>query len=226
MCRFPFILGVVLGLCLMSEWSWAERAYVTDSFKITLRTGPSTENKIIIMLSSGQPLEVMDSRDDWSYVRLLENGEITNEGWVLSRFLITRLPWETRAASLIEENTRLKEKVTPLENELSDALRREQELAKKLQDATEALQKLKDKYESLEHGATDYLKLKATYTDTRSRLETIQKEIQGLSEENKRLKSFQRNRWFITGAAVLLCGLIIGLMLGRHQRKRRSSLSY
>lgn len=226
MYRFQFILGIVLALCLMSQWSWAEKAYVTDSFRITLRTGPSVENKIIAMLPSGQPLEVMDSLGDWSHVRLLESGESSKEGWVLSRFLITRLPWEMRASSLIEENTGLKEKVTPLEKKLSDAVRGEQELAIKLQDVTEALQKLEKNYESLKQGAAGYLKLKATYTATRSKLEIIQKEIQGLTEENKKLRSTQRNKWFITGAAVLLCGLIIGLVLGRQQRKRRSSLYY
>lgn len=226
MYRFAFVSAVVLGLCLMSQWSWAEKVYVTDSFKITLRTGPSLDNKIIAMISSGQALEIMDSLEDWTYVRVLKNGESDKEGWVLSRFLITRLPWEMQASALIEENANLKEKVTPLEKKLSEAVRREQEYATRLQDTAESLEKLKKKYESLEKGAAGYLKLKATHTATQSKLETIQKEIQGLTEENKGLKSSQRNRWFITGAAVLLCGLIIGLVLGRQQRKRRSSLFY
>jgi len=44
---------------------------VTDSFKVTLRTGPSSENKIIAMPSSGQPVKVLDSRGNWSHLRLL-----------------------------------------------------------------------------------------------------------------------------------------------------------
>lgn len=223
MRRFQLILGVILGVCLMGQSSWASKAYVTDSFKVTLRTGPSIENKVIAMPSSGQPVEVLDSNDDWSYVRLLGHGEGNKEGWMLSRYLVTRLPWEMQAGSLKDENTRLKEKLPRIEEKLSEALRHEQNLAIRLQDKTKALHRLQNDYEALKRGAAEYLKLKAGYTETRSTLETTQKEVQRLTEENERLRSSQRNRWFAIGALVLLCGLIIGLLIGRQQKKPRSS---
>ena len=40
----------------ITQQGWATKAYVIDSFEITLRTGPSNENKIIAMLFSGRPL--------------------------------------------------------------------------------------------------------------------------------------------------------------------------
>ncbi len=226
MYRLKFILGVVLGLCMMSQLSWAQKAYVTDTLRITLRTGPSVENKIIEILTSGQSLEVLDSLGDWSHVRLLENGESTKEGWLLSRFLITRLPWEVLARSLIEENTGLQEKLIPAEIKMSEALSREQTLTTKLRDTTEALRKLGKEYESLKQGAEGYLKLRATHRATRSELESLKKDFRVVTDENRELRSSQRNKWFATGAIVLLCGLLIGLVLGRQQKKRRSSLQY
>ncbi len=226
MHKFQFILGAVFGLCMLSQPIWAQQAYVTDSFKITLRTGPSVENKIIEMLSSGQSLEVIDSLGDWSHVRPLERGESTKEGWVLSRFLITRLPWEMLASSLLEENTGLQEKLIPTEIKMGEALRREQKLTTQLADTTEALRKLREKYEALKQGAAQYVQLKAIHRATRSQLEGIQKEFQRVTDENKKLRSSQRNKWFATGAIVLLCGLLIGLVLGRQQKKRRSALQY
>ena len=226
MYRFPFILGVILGLCMVSQWSWAEKAYVADSFNITFRSGPSVENKIIDILLSGQPLEVLDSLGDWSHVQLLENGQVTKEGWVLSRYLMTRQPWKIQADSLVEENTRLKEQLTPAENKLSEALGREQMLTMKLQDRTEALRKTSEEYESLKQESKEYLRLRATYRATRSQLEIIQKDFQVVTEEIKNLRSSQRNKWFVTGALVLLCGLLMGLILGRRRKKRPSSLYY
>ncbi|NIM96644.1 MAG: TIGR04211 family SH3 domain-containing protein [candidate division Zixibacteria bacterium] len=219
MSRFQFILGLILGLCLISQQSWAEKAYVTDSFKITFRTGPGVGNKIISMLSSGQPVEVLDSLGDWSHVRLLESGETAKEGWVLTRFLVSRLPWELRASSLVEENTRLKERLTPVQKRLSEAVRREQDLAVKLRKSTEALHKLEKEYESLKKGATQYLDLKSTHDTTRSKLESVQKEFQDVTKENERLKSSQRNKSFAIGALVLLTGLIVGVAFGRQQKK-------
>ena len=74
MVRCGFFWSIVLGFCLTGQWSWAEKAYVTDSLKVTFRTGPSTENKIVSMLSSGQPVEVLESQEKWTHVRLLGNG--------------------------------------------------------------------------------------------------------------------------------------------------------
>ena len=124
---------------------------------------------------------------------------------------------------LKDESARLKEKLPGVEEKLSEALRHEQNLAMSLQDKAKALHKLQNDYESLKRGAAEYLKLKAAYKETRSTLETTQKEAQRLARENERLSSSQRNKWIAIGALVLLCGLLIGLVIGRQQKKTRSS---
>ena len=220
---YRIILGVILVFCLVGPGHGADRAYVTDSYKITFRTGPSLENKIISMLSSGQPLDVLETTDEWSHVRILEKGESALEGWVLSRYLTTRIPWEIQANALMKENSKLKEKLNPLEGELDIATRRGQELAAKLQKTTIALQKLEKEYESLKQGAAGYLKLRDTHSVIESRLDSSQKEVQRLADENVRLRSSERNKWFAIGALVLLCGFVIGMVIGRQQKKRRSS---
>jgi SH3 domain protein len=181
---------MTLGLCLTAQTGWATKAYVTDTFRISLRRGPSIENKILKFLPSSQPVEVFESQEGWSRVRPLESGQGSIEGWVLSRYLITRPPWETQARSLKKENDQLKEKLARIENEWDESLKRE---------------------------IGDYLKIKAGH-------ETTQETLQRLTKENESLRSSQRNKWFATGALVLLCGLMIGLMVGRQQKKRRSAL--
>jgi SH3 domain protein len=44
-----------------------------------------------------------------------------------------------------------------------------------------------------------------------------------LRKEHEQLQSSQMNRWFATGALVLLCGLLLGVMVGRQQKTRKSS---
>jgi SH3 domain protein len=216
------LVVMTLGLCLLSETSWATRAYVTDSFEITLRTGPSTQNKVIAMPASGEAVEVLESVDEWSHVRFLGREGGTAEGWVLSRYLIERMPWEMQARTLKAENTQLKEKLAQIESEHQETNQREQELSKELEKNLEDFKNLQSEYDSLKQGATDYLKLKASYEAVKAKLETIQASAQTLSKENERLKNSQRNRWFATGALVLLVGLVIGLVVGRKQKKRKS----
>jgi SH3 domain protein len=219
---FRVILMLILGLCLISETSWATRAYITDSFEITLRTGPSSQNKVIAMPASGEAVEILNSQDDWSNVRLLGRQRGAVEGWVLSRYLIERLPWEMQARTLQAENTRIKERLEQIESDQGETTRREQELTKELKKNVDALKNLKGEYDSLKRGASDYLKLKKNYDATRTELETTQKTAQSLTKENERLRYSQRNKWFATGALVLLVGLIIGLVLGRKEKKRKS----
>ena len=223
MNRLRFILGLVFVVCMVIQSSWATTAYISDSFEITLRTGPSIENKIIAMPSSGQPLEVLDAQGDWTHVRMHKADGDTVEGWVLTRYLSTRLPWKVQAEALSAENASLREKLAYAEKGLKEATAGEQDLAAELKERTEALENLRAEYDSLRRRAADYLKLEAAYEANRSKLETGEADVQRLTEEIKQLRSSKRNRWFLTGALVLLSGLIIGLVIGRQQRRRRSS---
>ena len=93
MKRYWLIIIIILGFCLMVQKSWAETFYVTDSFRISFRSGPGIENRILKFLHSGAQVEVLETGEEWTRVRLLdpEGGELT--GWVLSRYLMNREPW-------------------------------------------------------------------------------------------------------------------------------------
>ena len=206
--RYLWCTIIILEFCLISHDSWAEKAYVTDSIDITLRIAPGSHRKIISMLSTGQPLEVLESEDGWSRVRLLGNGQDKNEeGWVLSRFLMTRPPWETRFKALLEEKQ-------------VEADQREKERESKLQETTKALGELEKQHESL---STDYLTVKASHLSDASKLETVQKDFEDLSEEYNKLKYSEWKNWFASGAGVLFFGLMIGLIFGIKLKKRKLS---
>ena len=55
-----FAFAILFTFALLKP-CWAERAYVTDSLEITLRTGPSTEHRVMATLSSGTSLEILGS---------------------------------------------------------------------------------------------------------------------------------------------------------------------
>ncbi|MDY6971901.1 MAG: TIGR04211 family SH3 domain-containing protein [Thermodesulfobacteriota bacterium] len=221
---FGYIILLTLGLCITTQTSWAEKVYVTDSFKITLRTGPSIQNKIIVLLRSGHLVEVLETQDDWSHVRLLEHEEGALEGWLLSRYLITREPWEIQARVSKEEIARLRKKLAYIEKEWRETARREEGITGELKEKTSALSELQDEYATLKRGSSDYLKLRAEYETTWKRLETSQKAVQTLNRDNESLRSSQRDKWFATGALILLCGLMIGIVLGKQQRKHKALL--
>jgi SH3 domain protein len=220
-----FIFAITLGLCLTGQYSWAEKAYVSDSFRIPFRTGPGNKYKIPIMLRSGQPVEVLGSEGEWSHVRVLGR-EKNYEGWIESLYIIKRVPWEQQARSLGRENAQVKEKLVRIEKELKETGGREQEAFRALKETSRDLGELQKKYEALEKGSANYLKLKTDYDATKTTLMTNQKKVEDLTRANDILQSSQRHKWFGMGGLVLLCGLLIGLMMGRHQKKKKSTILF
>lgn len=222
-CRYLIVLSFLLSLTTTS--SWADGTYITDSFEVMLRTGPSNQNKIIAMPSSGQAVSVLEKQGDWSRVRLLtgDRGEV--EGWLLSRYIIARMPWEVQTNTARKENAALNEKLAKVEEERNELKSRETELSSKLQAVTSRLEKVQGEYDSFSKGAAEYLTLKKDFDAAKSVLESNRHNLELLSVENRELKSSHTHRWLLTGAAILLCGLIIGLAMGRRQKSRRSLYS-
>ena len=132
MKRICFIILITLGMCLIAQVVPAERAYVTDTFRISLRRGPSVENKILKFLSSGLLVDIQESREGWDQIQVQEGENKTLEGWVLSRYLINRLPWKMQTESLLQENTTLKEELAGIQKGLKQKLLQSQTRIKEL----------------------------------------------------------------------------------------------
>lgn len=52
-------------------------------------------------------------------------------------------------------------------------------------------------------------------------VQTLQAQVDGLRDEAARLRTTERQRWFITGAGVLVVGLVLGLVLPLLRGRRR-----
>ena len=207
--------GWVLLLCLFSAAAYGETMYVSDVLKLTLRTGPSIENKIISVINSGQMMEVIKFGQEWSRVQL-PNGK---EGWVLSRYLtsdetnnikLERLEAKhnnlmIQAAELLEENNRLKAENNRLSSEF-DVNQKQ-------------LIKTQSDYKALEADAAEFLALKTNYERAASQLA----EQTARSEKlEKQLSSLERNtyiKWFLAGSGVLVVGFLIGFSTKRQRRR-------
>ena len=189
--------------------------YVSDILKLTLRTGPSIENKIIAVIESGQMMEVIKFGDEWSQVQL-PNGK---EGWVLSRYLTTsethnikleRLEAKHKnlmiqAAELLEENNRLEAENKRVGTEFNAN--------------QEQLVKMKADYEALKTEAAEFLTLKTNYKRAASQLAEQTAKAKQLEEELSSLEMNTYIKWFLAGSGVLIVGFLIGFSTKRQRRR-------
>ncbi len=211
---------ITIGMCmvLFSTFGLAETRYINDTMKITMRTEPGNDRKIVALLSSGQKVEILKPGNDWTLVQLA-NGKL---GWVLSRFLTDKIPnsiqlkilqskhdiLTTQEDSLLKENNYFK-----VENE---------RLNLNLAATKKKLQQLNNDFETLKKESADFLKLKLNYKQSTLQLSEQTKKAEKFEDELTQLLWNQNVQWFLSGAGVLILGFLIGFSTKR--QKRQSSL--
>jgi SH3 domain protein len=215
---FALVFIVVAGVAGLAA---AKTVYVTDSFEITMRTGPGNGNKIIAMLSSGTPLQVVDEKDGWSQVQTTSG----KEGWVLDRFVTPDLPKKTVIERLQSQNERLRKTAEEATTRAKELGSQNKELSTSLAGREGELSKIKDQYSSLQSDAQNVVDLKTRYDAATTQLKKITAEKRAVAEENQELRSGVRMQWFLTGAGVVGGSWLIGFIMGRvRRRNKRSSL--
>lgn len=196
----------------------AETSYVIDSFEITLRSGPSNANRIIRMLPTDEPLEVVQERGNWLSVRT-RKGE---EGWVLKRYVSPELPKSVQIEQLTKRNEQLAALSGGAAGQI-DALDKENSsLRETLANTQKEYQQLKEKYAALETDAANVLALQQKYRETEEKLTKTAADLERFGAENAELRASAKLTWFLSGAGVALAGWLIGVLTSL---KRRQHLS-
>ncbi len=210
-----------IGICLVliCSVSQAETLYISDFLRITMRTGPGIDHKIIEMIKSGQTVTVLEQGPEWTKIQLPTG----KEGWVLNRFLTPKPPSGLLLKKLEEKHAELSLQVTTLIDE-NERLRNEnQKLDAELKTNSSNLEKVTDSYQKLKSGSAEYLDLKSIYEKMAMQLDQQKKRAQNVEKELERIQFHKNIRWFLSGASVLIIGFLIGFSF-RRQRRRPSLL--
>ena len=191
----------------------ASKAYITDQFRISLRRGPTIENKILRFLPSGSPVMIIQDTDQgWSEVRTLSPDQKQIEGWVLSRYLIHRQPFKNQTEALKEKNNELQQELKKVNQTISKNEKTISDLSAKLNNAEEKLKNTKQKYNKLKHDSDNLFKLQQNFQKLKTKYE------QNL-EEKKQIKEKRYHQWMGIGALILIFGFIAGLIGGKKEKK-------
>jgi len=208
------LIFVVIGIVL-SSFCYGESLYVIDSLTITVRTGPSTEHKVIGLLKTGEKVELKEQSGDWALVR--HSGD--QEGWVIARYLTEDPPSFLLVQKLQSEKETDTELIDTMKKENSALARENKILTAQLTETTNTLDELKQ-------GAQGYLSLKKEYEVTQEKIQALISSNEKLALENKVLKEVTKIKWFLIGAGVMFGGWVIGFIMGCSKRKKKPGLTF
>ena len=198
----------------------ADTRYVTDTFEITLRTGPSGSHSIQRMIKSGTMLELLERDPDNGYSRIRTTGG--TEGWVLSRYLIkepaARTQLEMLSSALTNTTTKgnnIRSQVDAIKHQLDSAAKREATLEHENN-------KLENELTEIKRIAANALAIDSQNKELRQRLLKTESQKKTLLQENYELHTRKERDWFVAGAAVLIAGMLAGIILTRIRWRKRS----
>lgn len=208
-------------LCIgIAQAAAAETVWVSDQFEVMLRTGPSTSNAIERMLPSGAALEVLERDDDAGYAKV--RTAAGTEGWVLTRYLMNEPSAREQLAALTKRLTNANAEGSSLTSQLG-AIRGEYDSAQQ-QIATleKDKKKLEEELAEIKRTAANVLSINDQNKDLRDQLAAAEIRADTLEQQNRELTAQTTRYWFMTGAAVLLVGVLLGIWLPRVRWQRRS----
>ncbi len=216
------MLAGLLFLCI-AQGVAAQTRYVTDQFEITLRTGPSTSNQIVRMLPSGTRLETIEVDADAGWSRVRTSGG--TEGWVLTRYLMAEPSARDQLASMRERLETMRGESGSLGARVDDLSQANQEAQSRIRTLESENKRLEAELAEIRRTASNVLAIDAENSALREQLSTAEVQIAALQQENGELSSRRNRDWFIAGAAVLLAGVLLGIILPRIRWRKRSRWS-
>ena len=211
----------LLCLCAFGQ-ALAETRYVTDTFAITMRTGESTRHKIVRMLESGTPVEVLASNSDTGYAKIRTEDGAT--GFVLERHLIEEPVARDRIVALEARLRELQQAPDQLAARLAELQRVHAELEDRHRGLLRDKSRLEEELATIRHASANVVQITRERSELRQSVAELTRQVAELQQANQDLGNRTNQRWFLIGAGVVAGGILIGLILPNLRfRRRRSS---
>ncbi len=215
------LMVAIAAASLLPPAALAETRYVTDRLEVTLRAGESTRYKILRMLPSGTPLEVLGVNKSTNYARVrIQDGTV---GFVLAQELQDEPAARNRLAELEERLDTLRQKPDALTTELANLQETHAELRERFAALEREKQQREQELATIRHASANVLDITSDRERLRLQVAELTRARADLEQENRDLKNQTNQRWFMIGAGVLGGGVLIGLILPHLRLGRRKT---
>ncbi len=198
----------------------AETLYVSDEFRVPLRSGPSGEHRILHYgLPSGTKLEVLEVDADAGFTHVRLPGG--TEGWLPNQYLVGEPIAKIR---LTEAEERIEALEGLLEgNEAATTLADNRELEQANAELLDRNETLADELEGIKQASQEGLALYEANQDLVRLNTNLRAEVDDLLAQRDGLEENVERQWMLIGAGLVLIGLMLGVAI--KSRPRRNAWS-
>ena len=213
-------VATLLFLLLISTITSAETGYITDSFKVTMRSGESSEYRVVRMLPSGTSVEILSHNVETGYSHVRAQG---SEGYILSRQLLNQPGAREQLSKLQSEVSNLSSAPDRLKKELQNLSQQHKALVGAHNELKEIKAELAQELNSIRRTAANAIRTSEERNELGKQVAALTRNVEDLKQENRDLTNQSNQDWFLIGAAVIVGGILIGLILPHLRFQRRKS---
>lgn len=196
--------------------------YVSDQLTIPMRSGPTSQNRIIKFLPSGTMLTVLGTSDDGNYLNI-EN-QAGKQGWVEVKSLMDQPAARQRIVVVNKRLAQAYQAINQLKKNIVGLKQHQQQVDTQYKTLKSKKQSLQGKYDDLRVTASSSIILSRSNKQLQTELDQAQASESAMEKENQRLRDNVMQNWFLIGAGVSLGSLILGLLLTRiNWKSKRNS---
>ena len=212
------------GLLLLLSFNqnlWSEVRYVDDTLRVPLRSGASTEHRILNFVLSGTKLDEQpadEPNEEWAFVKLA-NG---TEGWIQRTYLKNTpaakellVYSQNEVAALKQKNNEQLQEIKKISDELKDVKKQLSELQKHSEKADKELAHVKDI-------SKDVIRIDSTNTQLLEENELLKASHEESQQLVTKLESNQQNQGIIYGVLAVLLGIFLGWIMPKMKSNRSS----
>lgn len=205
-------LYLVFLLCLAAPLE-AQTTRYAGLQGVELRSDPAPEASVIGQIAAGSAVEIIEP-DVGGYARV--RSAAGTEGWALSASLLDA-PATDESSDPLADIQPFTGELPPLPDVQALPLLPAQDQPSVSEPSTDASEQI---MASVTEGEVSPSAVETNMLQ--SRLATLEKDVQSLRAANKTLKNSHDQKWFVIGAATVLMGMLIGLIVPKIRWRRKS----
>jgi len=216
----PIVLLVSLSCFALPAVS--ETLYVSDQLTVPMRSGASSQHRIVKFISSGSSLSVLGASKDGKYLQVKTSKGKT--GWIEKKHVMKQQSARKRIVDMKKKFSDIDKTVVEFETKISDLKQAKSLLEKQYKSIESEKQGIESDYEELKVTASSSIAILRKSKRLQRDLDQALASEAVLEKENRDLQNNIMQEWFLIGGGVSMGSLVLGLLLTRiNWRRKRDS---
>lgn len=214
-------ISFIFFTLIVSQLSHGATRYVTDELWLQLRTGPSSEYRIIKAIKTGDRLDELSTNEESGYSKVRTKEGV--EGWVLTRFLEKAPIARIRLARAEKRIKSLSDELKAAKEQRDEALSSSGSLKEVRSSLARDKQQLSDELEALKKISANAVAIHDKNKTLTKRNQEIEIRMQTLEVENAQMHSSRQKDFLLYGGGLVIAGILAGLILPSLRSRKNGS---